>query len=126
MTKPETDILLTWLEQLEFPKPVTEFRFHPERKWRFDIAWPDQKIALEIEGGVWIQGRHVRGKGYLSDLDKYNSASVLGWMVIRIDTSRIYTNMIVDMLQIAFTLQEQRQKNVAANRRKDPEPIPCP
>ena len=49
---------LVWLN---LPAPVPEFRFHPERKWRFDFAWPEHKIAVEQEGGVWIQGRHTRG-----------------------------------------------------------------
>jgi len=61
----------------------TEYRFHPTRKWRFDYAIPDSRIAIEYEGGVWSRGRHSRGKGYISDCDKYNAATVLGWRVLR-------------------------------------------
>ena len=39
---------------------VKEYLFHPTRKWRFDYAIPDHKIALEVEGGVWTGGRHTR------------------------------------------------------------------
>src|SRR5258705_11826978 len=28
-----------------------EFRFHPERMWRFDRAFPNKRIAVEIDGG---------------------------------------------------------------------------
>lgn len=38
---------------------VKEYLFHPTRKWRFDYAIPDHKIALEVEGGVWTGGRHT-------------------------------------------------------------------
>jgi very-short-patch-repair endonuclease len=65
------------------PKPEKEYRFHPTRKWRFDFAWPNRKVAVEIEGGIWNRGAHVRGAHFLSDCEKYNSAGALGWRVFR-------------------------------------------
>jgi len=65
------------------PPPVAEHRFHPVRKWRFDFAWPDRKVALEVEGGVFVQGRHSRGAGIRADIEKYNTATLLGWRVLR-------------------------------------------
>lgn len=65
------------------PAPETEWLFHPTRKWRFDYAWPKDLVALEVEGGVWTRGRHVRGAGYLKDIEKYNAAQLLGWTVLR-------------------------------------------
>lgn len=64
------------------PEPVPEYRFHPKRRWRFDYAWPLQKLALEIEGGIWTEGRHTRGAGALADLEKYSEAAILGWRII--------------------------------------------
>lgn len=60
-----------------------EYRFHPTRKWRFDFAWPDRKVACEIEGGAWSNGRHTRGPGFVADCEKYNSANGFGWHVYR-------------------------------------------
>jgi very-short-patch-repair endonuclease len=60
-----------------------EYRFHPYRRWRFDIAVPDLMVAVEIEGGIWSGGRHTRGKGYQGDMEKYNAAQMLGWKVLR-------------------------------------------
>ena len=68
---------------LGLPPPVAEYRFAPPRRWRFDFAWPELLIAVEVEGGVWSRGRHVRGRGYLGDLEKYNAAVVMGWRVLR-------------------------------------------
>lgn len=65
------------------PEPVAECRFAPPRRWRFDFSWPAQKVALEVEGGVWTRGRHTRGAGYLTDMVKYNRAAILGWCVLR-------------------------------------------
>ena len=66
------------------PEPVREFRFHPSRRFRFDFAWPDKKAAIEVEGGIWNNGRHTRGKGYSEDVIKYNEAALLGWTVLRV------------------------------------------
>ena len=63
--------------------PQREFLFHKKRKWRFDLAWPDLLIAVEVEGGIWTGGRHVRGEGYEGDCEKYNEAQLAGWMVLR-------------------------------------------
>lgn len=63
--------------------PEREHRFHDTRKWRFDFAWPAQKIAVEVEGGVFIQGRHSRGASMLADMEKYNAASEAGWKLFR-------------------------------------------
>ena len=62
-----------------------ELRFHPTRKWRFDYAHPLYKIAIEIEGGVWVKGggRHTRGAGYIKDMEKYNQAVICGWQLLR-------------------------------------------
>lgn len=65
------------------PEPVAEFRFHPERRWRLDWAWPDWRLALEIEGGVWTGGRHTRGRGFLGDMEKYNALALAGWRLVR-------------------------------------------
>lgn len=63
----------------------------PLRKWRFDAAiWRGQeKVALEVDGGVWTQGRHTRGAGWLKDAEKINTAAVLGWRVLHVTPDTI-------------------------------------
>ena len=82
-----------------FPEPVKEFKFHPKRRWRFDLAWPELKLAIEIEGGVWIRGRHVRGRGFKEDCEKYNAAVLLGWKVLRY-TPDMFDKMLEDLKAI--------------------------
>ena len=53
----------------------------PERLWRSDIAWPDVKIALEIDGGTWNYGRHNRSSSILQDMEKGNGYSERNWIV---------------------------------------------
>lgn len=57
-----------------------EYRFHPERRWKFDFAWPLFRVALEIEG----LGRHQKIEGYANDCEKYSEAAILGWRIIRV------------------------------------------
>lgn len=71
------------------PFPETEYLFMPHPKtgkrrlWRFDYCWPEYMLALEIEGGAYVRGRHVRPQGFLGDLTKYGEAFALGWSVLR-------------------------------------------
>lgn len=62
---------------------VPEVKFHPTRRWRFDFAHIQTKTAIEIEGGAFTNGRHTRGVGYIGDMEKYNAAVELGWVVLR-------------------------------------------
>jgi len=91
-----------WL-QMKIPPAVKEHRFHPVRRWRFDYAWPDRKIALEVEGGVFTGGRHSRGAGMIADMQKYNTAALLGWRVLRVvprDLAKLATaQMLVEAME---------------------------
>ena len=60
-----------------------EYIFSPGRRWRIDFAIIDLKIGIEIEGGVWSGGAHTRGKGFIEDMEKYNAAATLGWVILR-------------------------------------------
>ena len=85
-THEHVEAMVNMLEWIGAPAPTREYVFHQVRKWRFDIAWPDLMIAVEIDGGVWTQGRHTRGAGYIADCEKFAEAAVLGWVVVRFPT----------------------------------------
>ena len=61
-----------------------QFRFSSKRKWPADFYIPCKKLLIEIEGGVWSKGRHLRPQGFINDCEKYNAATLLGYRVIRI------------------------------------------
>ena len=65
---------------------VKEHMFHYTRKWRFDYAIPELKVAIEIDGGVRDYGRHNRPQGYINDMEKLNTAASMGWLVLRFTT----------------------------------------
>ena len=94
-------VLLKVLEQV-CPGVVPEYRFHDTRRWRFDYAWPERKIALEVEGGTWKGGRHTSGKGYRNDCIKYNTAAADGWIVIRATSDMVKDGTALEHLTMAF------------------------
>lgn len=71
--------------RLGLPRWVEEHRFATliGRKWRFDFAWPDRMLAVEIDGGAFSGGRHTRGAGFVEDCRKMNTATLMGWRVLR-------------------------------------------
>lgn len=98
-TKPGATLTLDLqLEYSSLPAPEHEHRFHPTRRWRFDFAWPDYKLAAEIEGATWTQGRHTRGQGFENDCTKYNEAAVLGWAVLRFTTEMVRDGRAFDTI----------------------------
>lgn len=70
----------------DLPAPVREYRFHPQRRWRFDFAYPACRVAVELHGGLWSSGAHVRPIGVQRDLQKHNAAVVLGWRLLYFST----------------------------------------
>lgn len=71
-----------WCEEYGWPAPVNEYRFAPPRRWKFDVAWPDLRVAIEFQGGIHSRGRHVRAKGFAGDCEKLSTAASLGWRVM--------------------------------------------
>ncbi|WP_353627563.1 hypothetical protein ABNQ24_12415 [Ralstonia pseudosolanacearum] len=79
-----------------------EHRFAPPRRWKFDFANPALMVALEVEGGHWVNGRHSRGSGFQADCIKYSTAAVMGWRVLRFTTDQVKSGMALQMLRQAI------------------------
>jgi very-short-patch-repair endonuclease len=116
------------LEAAHLPAFETEWQFC-ERRWRFDYAWPFFRLALEIEGGahgrlivinsgyerrkgrsipippgtrIRVGGRHQTGPGMENDIEKYNRAAILGWLVLRATTRQIRDGEAIRDVRAAF------------------------
>jgi very-short-patch-repair endonuclease len=71
------------------PPLERELVFFPGRRWRADFAHLASRTLMEIEGGIWLQGRHNRAEGFLADIDKYFEATLAGWIVLRLSERQI-------------------------------------
>jgi len=76
-------------------QPQREFRFDPSRLWRVDFAWPEKRLAVEIESSV-----HRIKSRFASDLDKYNALQLQGWTLLR------YTAKMVQSAEAIDTVRE--------------------
>lgn len=90
-----------------------EHRFAPPRKWRFDVAWLKQKVAIEINGGIFRRGRHSRGAGQVKDFEKLNEAQRLGWVVFQFGTNQLSSKRKINAVLAYVT-------NVLKTRSKTP------
>lgn len=94
------------VEAAGLPIPVREYRFAKPRRWRFDFAWPDERLAVECEGGVYSRGRHVRPSGFKADAEKYNAAAMLGWTVLRYTAESIEDGTAIAAIRAMLETKE--------------------
>lgn len=92
-------IFLAWCRTNQLPDPVPEYRFHPDRRWRFDYAWTEQKVAVEVQGGIWTRGRHTRGAALLKEWEKLNTAALLGWRILYCQPQDLLTTEFMAILK---------------------------
>lgn len=107
-------VLIDQLAAADLLLPVREYVFHPQRKWRLDLAWVGIKLAVEIDGGLyarpvvchhcgqtvkrlvngkWVMvregGRHNTGKGRENDIEKMNEAQLMGWHILHVTPEQV-------------------------------------
>lgn len=113
MTDSETNLVMAMLRTLGDIKK--EYCFCNGRKWRFDFCFPNEKLAIEVEGGAFkkrtykskrtgklittIGGRHNSAKGFLNDMEKYNTAAMLGYRLLRFTPQSIMTSKALDIIK---------------------------
>jgi very-short-patch-repair endonuclease len=99
----------TQLRQVGITGAVRELQFDAGRGWRFDFAWLEELVAVEIEGGTWAAGRHNRGAGFQADCIKYAEAAIRGWLVLRVTTEMVETGQAIQLLTRALWAASQRR-----------------
>lgn len=104
------------LKAHKLPAWKREYMFHDKRKWRFDFAWCPPEIddnlcrglpyvALEVQGGIWSNGGHVRGRYYTDNREKANEAQLLGWTVLEVTEAHIDSGQAIDWVKRALGVE---------------------
>lgn len=101
------ECLLTELLSAGVPPPEREYPFGGiggGRKWRFDMAWPGDRVALEVQGGGWVHGRHTQPKGFENDCEKASHAAACGWRLLLVTARMIQDGRAVRLVILALGL----------------------
>lgn len=107
----EEGFIRLWRSMIkDLPEPVREHRFASPRRWRFDFAWPDAMLAVEMEGMAYGGGRHQRRKGFTADAEKYREAMKLGWRVLRYTSDEWRERPLQIIEEVAAMLHKTKAK----------------
>ena len=79
-----------------------EYRFAPPRQYRIDIAFVLQQLAVEVDGGIFTGGRHVRGAGVLQDCEKTSLLAIHDWRLIRVAPTHIKSGEALTWIELAL------------------------
>lgn len=81
------------------------YRFDPRRRLELDFAWPVQRVAIEVQGGIHSYGAHVRPAGYRRDGEKSRRAQLMGWIVFPCTAKDVADGTIVQDVETALELR---------------------
>lgn len=128
-TKLRTKFMLVW-KSLHGPTLHEEYRFTPDRLWRFDFAFDEPlvrsiamqdndgriirhrqvvpvRIAIEVQGGTYMgynkkthAGKHSSGVRQTNDFEKNNAAQALGWHLFYLDTKMITSRHLEPIVKL--------------------------
>ena len=98
-------------------QPVRQYVFHPTRKWKFDFAWPEYLVAVEIDGGLFQGGDKPQATGHRSitgvmrDMEKSNAAQLAGWLVLRFHSKDLddHHQAVVSMVKQALKIRGEER-----------------
>jgi hypothetical protein len=89
------------------PQAVAEHEFCAGRKWRFDFAFPAERVAVEVQGGIFTRGRHTRGAALVKEYEKWRAAAMLGWRILPCIPQQIYSTALVEELRAALNFSHR-------------------
>ena len=96
------ELLFSQIQLVGLPTPEREYRFAPPRRYRADFAYPEQKILVEVQGGIYTRGAHSRGIGLERDYEKLNLAQILGYKVFQFSRKMIESGEAITILEKLF------------------------
>lgn len=87
----ENQFASLWESYFPKIKLIKEYKFYPGRRYRWDFAAIESKVAIDIQGGIWSRGKmgHNSGSGINKDCEKFCLAASTGWLVFSLTDKMI-------------------------------------
>ena len=103
------DKLAFHIRAIKLPKPVQQYKFHPTRRWKADFCWVEEKLIVEVQGGIWAshngtKSGHTTGQGILRDCEKMNEAVLLGYKYLKVCKENIDSGQAIEWIRKAINL----------------------
>lgn len=102
----EPEEQLAWQLRAEGLTFDREYRFHESRLWRLDFWFGDAKLAVEVQGGGFVQGRHSRGQGVENDCEKFSHIAMAGARLIPVTPGQIKRGEALKWILVALGLRK--------------------
>lgn len=103
--KPYARIIAAICAREGWPVPQAERALIPGRRFRCDFAWDAARVVVEVQGGVFVAGRHSRGLGQVTDMEKFNLLTLAGWRVLQVTPRQVGDGTLRDLLARVFREQ---------------------
>lgn len=85
---------------------TAEHQFMTTRKFRYDFAFVEHKVAIDYEGGIFAaEASHSSISGILRDIEKHTEAQLHGWIVIRCTAKTVENGQALRFIKRALEIR---------------------
>lgn len=75
----------------------------PGRAFRWDFAFPEARLLVEVHGGIWrAKGAHNTGGAITRDAEKGAYAAGLGWRTFAVTGKQIASGQAIEWIKTAL------------------------
>jgi very-short-patch-repair endonuclease len=103
------DLFAAQLDACGLTGYVREYQAIPARKFRFDFAFIEARLLIEVQGGTFNGGSHGRGVGINRDYEKNNLAVINNWRVLQFDCKMVKSGEALNVTEQILTNHKQEQ-----------------
>ena len=82
--------------------PERQYRYAPPRKLRADFSFPDKRLLVEVQGGIYGRRAHGSITGILADIDRLNTATLTGWRLLRVTPAQVQSGEALALIEAAL------------------------
>lgn len=101
---------MVMLNEWPWGTPEQQATFMPSRNWRYDFCWRAHRLVVDIDGGTFSGGAHVRGAGFENDREKDAHAAIEGFAVLRFTGKQVKSGRAVELTWKWFRRREEQPR----------------